>query len=127
MTVLPYIGPEDAMQIAVTQYLKDNAYPEVLWYHSSPRAIDARTGRRNKDRGVIAGLADFELLHRGRTTYLELKTATGRQSPAQKEFEKRAIRAGGSYRVARSVPEAIEILIELGLAQPDSGVARKFG
>lgn len=59
-------------------------------------------------------------IYEGRAIGLELKTARGRQSPEQLDFERRLKAAGGSYWVARTLAE-----VELVLAAENIGTKAK--
>jgi hypothetical protein len=52
------------------------------------------------------GGADLIGLWNGRFTAVEIKTPTGRQSPAQRLFQKLVEAKGGEYVILRSVDEA---------------------
>jgi hypothetical protein len=52
------------------------------------------------------GGADLIGIYRGRFVAVEIKSATGRQSPEQKRFEQLVERKGGVYVVLRSVEDA---------------------
>jgi hypothetical protein len=61
-----------------------------------------------KGEGVLAGTADLFLAlpskpHHG--LFIEIKTEIGRQSPAQKDFEKRAVMSGYRYITCRSLED----------------------
>ena len=73
--------------------------------NQTQRAI---TGKRMKEEGLVPGVADLFLSiasgeYHG--LYLEAKTATGRQSDSQKEFEQDVISEGYGYALFRSLPE----------------------
>jgi hypothetical protein len=53
------------------------------------------------------GGADLIGIFRGRFVAVEIKTATGRQSPEQRMFQQLVERKGGVYVVLRSVEDAI--------------------
>lgn len=69
-------------------------------------ARDVVTGKRLKDEGVLAGVADLFLSVPGRDgshgLYIEMKTPKGVQSEAQKTFQTRVEAQGYTYRVCRS-------------------------
>lgn len=61
-----------------------------------------------KAEGVVAGVSDLILLYPAPPYHgllIEMKTETGRQSPAQRSWQAKAERAGYRYAVIRS-PEA---------------------
>jgi len=104
---------EDRLQMAC-RYWFDVQYPnfKLLLHHSPNEGVlgSNSAGAKRKAMGVRAGFPDFILLcsDHGDYNYLsiELKTAKGKQSPAQKEYE-RAIynRGGGKYVIVRSLDE----------------------
>ncbi|MDR1556220.1 MAG: VRR-NUC domain-containing protein [Tannerellaceae bacterium] len=68
-----------------------------------------------KRQGVKAGVADVILLMPGSgygSLAIEFKTITGRQSPAQIEFQKQAEKAGNKYVICRSATDAIMAISE---------------
>jgi hypothetical protein len=68
-----------------------------------------------KAEGVTAGVADLILLTpRGGYGALcvEMKAINGRQSPAQKEWQKQAENAGNKYVLCRSVDEFIKTITD---------------
>lgn len=74
---------------------------------------DAVTGARLKAEGVLAGVSDLILLKSNKfygALLIEMKTPAGRQSPAQREWE-RKIESGGEYlyMVVRSLDEFIDV------------------
>jgi hypothetical protein len=72
-----------------------------------------RMGARMKAEGLQAGAADLcVMLPGGKVAWLELKTAVGRQSIAQKGFESKCRRLGHPYVVARTLDEAMEALTQ---------------
>lgn len=69
----------------------------------SRNAIEAANLKRE---GALAGVADLIILaDNGRTLFVEMKTASGRQSTYQKQFEKDVTRLGFTYKVVRSFAE----------------------
>lgn len=64
--------------------------------------------QRMKAEGMVPGAADLILFHPTASRpalFLECKTATGRQSPNQKQFEQAVTDAGYRYELFRSLDE----------------------
>lgn len=71
---------------------------------------DAVTGARLKAEGVVAGASDLVLLKPNRfygSLCIEMKTPGGKQSPAQKEWQKAVEAAGDKYVLCRSIGDFI--------------------
>lgn len=63
-----------------------------------------------KATGVLPGVSDLVLLHKGRAIFIEVKTELGRQSTSQWEFQ-RAIEAQGfPYWLVRSAAETLDLI-----------------
>jgi hypothetical protein len=63
-----------------------------------------------KGEGVLSGVADLFLAMPSGTyhgLFIEMKTSKGRQSPTQKDFEKRVLMSGYEYVICRSGEEFI--------------------
>jgi hypothetical protein len=60
-----------------------------------------------KAMGLRSGVSDLVVILPGRVLFLEVKTPTGRQSPAQKTFQQIVESLGHSYVLVRSVEEAL--------------------
>lgn len=58
------------------------------------------------------------LLRGGRFLAIEVKSATGKQSPAQRAFQKTITRFGGLYVLARSIDDVTEALSAEGHPPP---------
>lgn len=68
-------------------------------------------GSRKKAEGLVAGVSDLILLvPRGRfgSLCIEIKTKTGRQSPSQKEWQRKTEMAGNKYVICRDIETFIE-------------------
>ena len=77
--------------------------------------------------GLHRGLFDLIVIGgdylRGRTGFLELKTATGKLSPHQTTFRDILIHAGAPYAVAFGRDEPIKVLEEWRVVRPVAEVA----
>ena len=80
----------------------------VLWRNN--------IGRTQSAKGWIwygvgnPGGADLIGCYLGRFVAIEVKTATGRQSPEQRDWQGVVERAGGVYLLVRSVEEAVKLV-----------------
>lgn len=76
---------------------------------------DASTGRRLKEEGVTAGVADLLFLHARGGFYglaIELKTARGRQSEEQKAWQEEVECQCYKYSVVRSFDEFEKLILD---------------
>lgn len=60
--------------------------------------------------GQHKGLADLTCMRNGQVVFVEIKTATGRQSPEQIQFQKDCEAHGVTYKLARGVNDVSELL-----------------
>ena len=75
----------------------------------------ARNGAYMKDEGMLPGVADLILLKSNRFyggLCIEMKKPGGRQSPAQKEWQKDAEANGAKYVVCKSLDEFMKVTID---------------
>lgn len=63
-----------------------------------------------KATGTLAGVSDLVLVHMGKVYFIEVKTESGTQSPAQKEFEKRITAQGLPYYIVKSASEVLRLI-----------------
>lgn len=78
--------------------------------------FDAKQGRfrRHASPYVRRGVSDIIIVHRGRFYGVEIKTASGRQSEHQREFEQDLVsKGGGKYFIARSIEDGESIAKEI--------------
>lgn len=76
-----------------------------------PRNVISRIYSKFKLTGFKKGVADVHLCFPGgKLVYIEFKTATGRQSAEQKEFQQQVEALGFKYYIVRSLEEFKEIV-----------------
>lgn len=98
---------EDNIQIACVRWFTLQ-YPEIAGLlHHSPNGgkRNAREAARFKQMGVRPGFPDLILLKPSGGFHflcIELKTATGKQSEYQKEYQRLVESIGGKYVICRS-------------------------
>lgn len=107
---------EDALQIAVADYLRIAA-PDLLWFHvANERKCSPQRGAMLKRMGVLAGVPDLVfILPSGSVWFIELKTERGRMSKAQDDFFERARAVEAQCYVARSVGDVESFLRHCGV------------
>ena len=105
---------ESNSQIAFVRIFRA-LHPEmrsVLFAVPNGGARNRKTGAILKAEGVVAGVADILLLvARGgfHGLAIEFKTADGRQSATQKEWQKEIEKQGYRYALVRSADEALDV------------------
>lgn len=106
--------PEADLQRQVVQLLRVALPAGAIVHHS---ANEQRRGGRAAQgialgMGVHPGFADLLVLVAGRVLFLELKSPTGRLSPAQVEFRAAALGQGFGWSLVRSIDDALAALRE---------------
>lgn len=115
---LPHLRGEDLLSNQVAQYLKVLTLEEKLngvWFHVPNESVvgdrmDVVRIKRKHSLGMINGAPDFIITTGTKTIFIELKTATGRQTEAQKMFEKWCCKHEISYNICRSLEEVEKVL-----------------
>ncbi|SEA59515.1 VRR-NUC domain-containing protein [Arachidicoccus rhizosphaerae] len=98
---------ESRLQADITQWFW-NTYPEHrgMLFHVNNKARNAIEGNKFKAMGVVKGVSDLVLvLPQGRILFIELKTPTGSQEAAQKEWQAKVQERGHNYIIIRSLEE----------------------
>ena len=118
---------EHKIQAALVQHLRLRQRDGISWF-AVPNGgrRDARTGALLKAEGVRAGAPDLHFVIGGQRCecgrkvhglpfYLELKTRKGSLSRTQKVMQAEIEAAGGIWRLARGIDEALAVLEEMGV------------
>lgn len=112
-------APERAIQTAIVKALRKHAKPHLCRWFAVPNGGHRHlyTATKLKAEGTQRGTPDlcFVLPPRGRIAFLELKSDTGRLSPAQIEFRDDVTALGALYAVAHSTDEAWGVLAAWGV------------
>ena len=120
---------EHQIQKAIVEHIRLRGQPNVLWF-AVPNGGDrpTRVGAKLKDEGVRAGVPDMHFLtrcgNRIVALYLEIKKHGGRLSRDQVHMSGEIEAAGGVWRVAYGIDEALDILEKCGVIWPDKGKQR---
>lgn len=102
-------APENAVKIAVTHYLRLKGY---FYWRNNQIGVPLNNGTGRYRPSAAPGSPDlFVINHRkgGQLVGLELKSATGKASDAQKLFGAKIVEAGGVFGVVRSVDDVIAL------------------
>lgn len=97
---------------APTTIPDDRTEAEIEW--DVAKALTAmgwqvyKTSQPHRATGMDPGISDLIVFGYGLTAWIEVKTATGRQSDDQRTFERVVTENGGIYRIVRSASEAVE-------------------
>ena len=91
-----------------------NTFPKLrgLLCYNLNNSKDQRTGAINRSLGLQAGRSDLVLYFQGRAIMIEMKTPSGKQSPAKKDWQTLIEQQGFRYEIARSLDEFKAIIHE---------------
>ena len=89
----------------------NNEYPQYrgLLCYNNNNSTGGLRGKINKFLGTVKGRADMTLYFKKKAYMLELKTAKGKQSKAQEEWQATIENQGFEYHVIRSLKEFKEL------------------
>ena len=110
---------EHRIQCAIAQYLKlvENSHKNFTFFAVPNGGWRNRSvAAKLKDEGVRSGVSDLIIRDAGKTYLVEIKTATGRKSDTQREFEQNVRALGFEYAIWRGLGDAINFINGLGLA-----------
>lgn len=106
---------EASLHRQVAKFL-DACLCEHVFWSTIPAGGGGRVrGAQLKGMGYKAGVPDVLLVHQGRAYWIELKTAKGRVSDAQKETGGHLVIAGCPVVVARSLDDVQDAVITWGI------------
>jgi hypothetical protein len=114
VVVVPSVK-EHQLQIALVQFLKLQARPDIEYFHPANGELRTdRQGAKLKAMGVRPGVSDLVFfMHeasRVPVLFLELKRRNGKLSDVQEHFRHRVTVLGYVYEWADSFDEAVRIL-----------------
>lgn len=84
----------------------------VVWWSIDHANYAGEVPGVRVSRGIIAGIADTFILHRGRSHFIEIKADDGELSAAQRSVATAVLVAGGRVGIARDASEALMCLDE---------------
>ena len=98
---------ESLLQSSIVQSLSLHRIYCLMIPNDAAGKISPKQAGRLKSMGLRAGASDLLVILPGRVIFMEVKTPTGRQSPAQKNFQSIVEGLGHQYALVRSVDEAL--------------------
>lgn len=113
------IPTEEQEQIALFQWMDICLTPEAIYWHTPNGGNrSAREAARFKAAGVVPGIPDIFILHRGQLYAIELKRLKGgRTSKVQFQIITRLKMAGAVVRVCHGRDDAIQTITQWGLVR----------
>jgi hypothetical protein len=96
---------ESNIQIACVTWFRYQYTKYLCFAVPNGGARNAVTGKILKEEGVLVGVSDLIIIGEGKALFVEIKTAIGKQSDSQKEFQRRIELSGFPYIVCRSLDE----------------------
>ena len=93
----------------------NNEFPALrgLLCYNLGNSKNAIQGAKNRAMGLQRGRSDMVLYFNGTATMIELKTASGEQSDAQKDWELAVRIQGFEYHLVRSLSEFQKIILTI--------------
>lgn len=112
--------PEADIQRALVSALRFVLPSGSIVHHSANEATQAGPAGAKRQAilvgmGVTPGFADLIVLSQGKVLFLEVKSATGSLSPAQKAFRDTVQAQGFPWALVRSIEDALGALSEAGM------------
>ena len=115
MTRARPVQRERSLHRAVAGYLALALPVDVFWTTFPAGSGGKARGGQLKAAGLRPGWPDIQVLYCGRFLGIELKSVSGRLSPAQQACMELILRAGGTWAEARSVEDVQRILVAFGV------------
>ena len=114
--MMPYAKrqrPEEQLQRTVCQFL-ERALPEGAVFFAIPNGHVSRLQRmRLALGGTRSGIPDICVIHKGKSTFIELKSARGVLSPAQKHMHTQLVLAGAVVFTAKTLAQVDGFLSQI--------------
>jgi len=104
---------EDDLQRDVVKFLRLALPDDATFYHPANGGLRSRkVAQRLSGMGVVPGVPDLAIVHRGRALFIELKSRRGVVSADQREMHRRLIYCGAAVCLCRSLGEVEAALLE---------------
>ena len=102
---------ESSIQSTLIDYLTRKKHFIIRLNNIPPtQMVHGQRVFRRMPKGSIKGLPDIAVItDGGYVVWLEVKSSTGKQSPEQKEFQRRVEEKCGEYYVVRNIEQLIQL------------------
>lgn len=118
--------PEDQIQRAVFQHIRARGAPGVFAFHVPNGGYrKPREGAILKGLGVMPGVPDIIIIHKGKAFGLELKAPGGRATEKQMLAIAAMDEAGGFVCIAEGLDRALKVLEAWGVLRGKTTTARE--
>lgn len=101
---------EAPIQMRIVEFLRMVLPKGSIVHGTLNEEPDAKRRQLNAAMGALPGFSDIYVLSGGVSLFLEVKTAKGSQSSAQKAFQADVESQGHVYAIVRSVDDALAVL-----------------
>ena len=99
---------ESQLQIRCVSWFRYQ-YPQYVIMSTPNGGVRSKTEAAiMKAEGMLAGASDLTIFADGRVLFVEMKTDKGRQSSAQKDFQRKVEGLGFRYVICRSLEDFME-------------------
>lgn len=103
---------EDKIQAAIVTSVRYK-YPKAILFAVPNGGWRSKlTAMILKATGVLRGVSDLIFIYKGKIIFIEVKTATGKQTPEQIEFQKLVTDQGFPYWIMRSAFQTLNRIEE---------------
>jgi hypothetical protein len=109
-TLLPDPRPrrheEETLHRSAVQFMRQALPDDATFYHVPNGGLRSRkVAQRLSGLGVVAGVPDLAVVHKGHAIFIELKAGRGTLSAAQRTMVRKLIYCGADVICARSLPD----------------------
>jgi len=106
---------EAAIHVAVADYLRVALHPHVFVSTIGHGGGGKVRGAQLKRKGLVPGIPDIGIIHRGQSYFIELKNSNGHTSVEQRACHEWLRQAGAKVEVCKSVAAVQRALRDWGL------------
>ena len=119
-SLLPSPAPrkrdEDRLHRSAVEFMRWALPDDAVFYHVPNGGLRSRkVAQRLSGLGVVAGVPDLAVVHKGHAIFIELKAGRGTLSAAQRTMVRKLIYCGADVICARTLPDVEAALRDAGV------------